>query len=73
MNWLNFIIVLVSAVCISGVIGSLYANGVRLLAVAQGDAEGTHHMRSRIGAAACFALCAAVVLFALWLIIPFFH
>jgi succinate dehydrogenase/fumarate reductase cytochrome b subunit len=73
MNILNFVIVLVCAVAISSAVAVLYANAVRLLAVAKADVEGIHHMRSRIGASMCFAACAIIVLFALWLIIPVFH
>lgn len=73
MNFLNFFIVLVCAVAIAGSLAALYANGVRLLAAASIDAEGIRHMKSRVGAAFCFAICAAIVLFALWLIVPVFH
>ncbi len=73
MNIINFFIVLVCAVGIAGMLAALYANGVRLLAHASGDEEGIHHMSSRVGAAFCFAICVAIVLFALWLIIPAFH
>ncbi len=73
MNILNFVIVLVCAVAIAGSLAALYANGVRLLAVASGDAEGVHHLKCRVGAAFCFAVCIAIVLFALWLIVPAFH
>lgn len=73
MNFLNLFIVLVCAVGIAGSLAALYANGVRLLAAASVDAEGIRHMKSRVGAAFCFAVCIAIVLFALWLIIPAFH
>lgn len=73
MNIVNFLIVLVCAVGIAGMLAALYANGVRLLAHSSADEEGIHHMSSRVGAAFCFSVCAAIVLFALWLIIPVFH
>ncbi len=73
MNIINFLIVLVCAVGIAGMLAALYANGVRLLAHAATDEESIHHMSSRVGAAFCFGVCIAIVLFALWLIIPMFH
>lgn len=73
MNFANFFIVLVCAVAIAGALAALYANGVRLLAHASSDEEGVRHMSSRVGAAACFAMCIAIVIFALWLMVPVFH
>ena len=73
MELRNFAIVLACSVCIAGAVGALYANGIRLLSIAQQDAEGIHHMKTRILASVSFAVCVAIVLFALWLIIPIFH
>lgn len=78
---LNFVAVLVTAVCIAGIISSLYAMGLRLWAGSSVDVEGEGevsgsggpNMLMRTGAAICFAACVAIVLFALWLMIPMFH
>lgn len=69
----NFFIVLACAVGIACVIGTLYAFGLRLWARGSAETEGGAHVVFRIGSALCFALCVAIVLFALWLMIPAFH
>lgn len=70
---LNFILVLLLAVCVAGSLSSLYASGLRLWAKGSVDAEGRPHLAPRIGSAVCFAACIAIVIFALWLMIPLFH
>lgn len=69
----NFITVLVAAVLISSTIGALYASGLRLWIAGKADSEGNAHVLHRIGSVVCFAGCVFIVLFALWLMIPFFH
>lgn len=69
----NFITVLVAAVLISSTIGALYASGLRLWIAGKADPEGNVHVLHRIGSVVCFAGCVFIVLFALWLMIPFFH
>jgi hypothetical protein len=49
-------------------ITAFYSGGVRLL-----ETAGASSAAARVGAYACFAVCAAAVLFGLWLIIPQFH
>jgi hypothetical protein len=72
---LNFVVVLVSAVAIAGSVGALYANGLRLWAAAEEGAGAHEHVSitRRTGSAVCFGACAAIVLFALWLMVPAFH
>ena len=65
--------VLVCSVGIASLIAILYSTGLRLWSVSAQDKEGIAHMSSRIGSALCFAGCIAIVIFALWLMIPFFH
>ena len=67
----SFITVLVVAVCVACSISVLYASGLRLWARADGDVE--LRLTTRLASAVCFAACVAIVLFALWLMIPMFH
>ncbi len=70
----NFFLVLVVAVCVAGVISALYATGLLLWARgAAVDNKGGAHITVRLGAVVCFVACVAIVLFALWLMIPLFH
>lgn len=69
----SFVTVLVVAVCIASSISVLYASGLRLWARADGDVERNARIMTRLGSAVCFAACVAIVLFALWLMIPLFH
>lgn len=72
---INFLTVLAVAVGIAGSIGVMYSSGLRFWA--RGSEPQTKSSAGRIAlrfvSAACFAACAIVVLFALWLIIPIFH
>lgn len=73
---MDFIIVLAVAVVVAGLIGTLYATGIRLWAqgvTAEGEVEHSSHLSARVGAVVCFAACVVIVLFALWLMIPVFH
>lgn len=82
---ISFATVLLVAVCIAGAVSVLYAFGLRFWSRASADAltighlhaaESAHnriHVITRLAAALCFAACAAIVLFALWLMIPAFH
>lgn len=69
----SFFAVLVVAVGVAGVIGSLYATGLRLWAQGEVDTSGNAHLMTRLGSVVCFVACVAIVLFALWLMIPLFH
>ena len=68
----SFITVLVVAVCVACSISVLYASGLRLWARAD-DVERELRLTTRLASAVCFAACVAIVLFALWLMIPMFH
>ena len=69
IQWGSFFVVAAVAVVATVVLTVFYAGGVRLLS--DGHAAGS---TARVGAAcACFALCAAAVLFGLWLVVPQFH
>lgn len=65
INWLAFVtVVLTSLVAACGVV-TLFALALRI-----GDSEVTAR---RVAAVALYVVCAAVVLFGIWLIVPFFH
>lgn len=70
---MNFVLVLAVAVGVAGAIGLLYASGLRLWAAGALDGKGNAHLGHRIVSVICFAACVAIVLFALWLMIPAFH
>lgn len=70
---ISFVTVLVVAVCVASSISVLYASGLRLWARADGDDVRGERIITRLGSAVCFAACIAIVLFALWLMIPLFH
>ncbi len=70
----NFFTVPVVAVCVAGVISALCATGLLLWSRgAVVDNKGGAHITNRLRAVVCFAACVAIVLFALWLMIPLFH
>ena len=71
---ISFFTVLIVAVVVAGAVSTLYASGLRLWSHGEEMAEGeSAHITWRIGGAVCFAACAAIILFALWLMIPLFH
>lgn len=69
----NFATVLATAVGVACVISLLYASGLRLWAAGALDAQGNAHLLHRVVSVICFTACVAIVLFALWLMIPMFH
>lgn len=69
----SFLTVLAVDVCVAGSICVLYATGIRMWARGAVDSEGNAHLGSRIVSACCFAVCVAIVIFALYMIIPVFH
>lgn len=69
---INFVIVLMVAVCVAGGISVLYSSGLRLWYASKKDSTGVR-MGARIGSVCCFATCVVIVFFALWLMIPIFH
>ena len=70
---LSFATVLVVAVVIACAVSTLYAFGIRLWARGTAESEGGTHLTLRLASCVCFAACIAIVLFALWLMIPVFH
>lgn len=70
---MSFLTVLVVAIVVAGGISTLYACGLRLWAAGAVETDSGSHMISRLASIVCFAACVAIVLFALWLMIPLFH
>ena len=70
---INFATVLAVAVGVACAISVLYASGLRLWPAGDVDAQGTPHLLHRVVSVVCFTACVAIVLFALWLMIPLFH
>ncbi|MEE1620167.1 hypothetical protein ACQ3I4_02110 [Zafaria sp. Z1313] len=68
IHWDAFLIVAGTTWLSALVLVGLYSFGVRLMAVA--DDGGRTAVPARAGAYGCFALCLAVVLFGIYLIIP---
>lgn len=65
----GFVTVLLTAVIVAAGIATLYSVGLRLWE--RGGDGGAIAVRAV--SVVCFAACIAIVLFALWLIIPAFH
>jgi len=65
INWLAFVtVVVVALIGACGIVG-LFSLGLRV-----GDSEVPVR---RVAAVALYVLCGAIVLFGIWLIVPFFH
>lgn len=73
IDWLAFVLVLGVAILVATFVSAIYAVGMRLWYAGDVNASGEGNLLARTGAALCFTLCVATILFALWLIIPFFH
>ncbi len=69
----SFITVLVVAICVASAISVLYASGLRLWVAGGLDAQGSPRIMHRVCSVICFTACVAIVLFALWIMIPLFH
>lgn len=69
----SFVTVLAVAVVVASAISVLYASGLRLWAGGGLDSRGNAHIIHRVCSVLCFVACVAIVLFALWLMIPLFH
>ncbi|GAA4266757.1 hypothetical protein [Frondihabitans peucedani] len=67
IDWGAFLLVAAVSLGAAAALVSLYAAGLRLLAI---DGRPTAAVA---GAYACFALCAVGVLFGIYLIVPTFH
>jgi hypothetical protein len=72
IDWLAFVVVAIVTLVSALVLVGTYGLGVRLLAVAA-DAAGARQRVVRSSAYACFGLCAAAVLYGIYLIVPAFH
>ena len=72
IDWLAFVVVAIATLVSALIVVGSYGLGVRLLAVAA-DAAGARQRVVRSSAYACFGVCAAAVLFGIYLIIPAFH
>lgn len=67
----GFVAVLVTTVAVAALIAVLYSFGLRLWEKGiQGQRGAT---AAKTVSVACFAACIAIVLLALWLIVPVFH
>jgi hypothetical protein len=67
IDWGAFVVVAVVSIGAAAVIVSLFAAGLRLLAVE------SRRGIALAGAYSCFAVAAAAVLFGIWLMIPNLH
>ena len=67
IDWLAFVLVAVVSIGAAALVVSLFAAGLRLLAVE------AHRGVALTGAYACFVVAAAAVLFGIWVLIPAFH
>lgn len=65
IDWLAFVTVVVVALVGACAIVALFSLGLRV-----GDSELTWR---RVLSVALYVLCGAIVLFGIWLIVPFFH
>jgi hypothetical protein len=72
MKWLELFSVAGATLVSSVTVVVLYSLGVRLTAIA-GDTRNSPASWTRPLAYACFAVCAAAILYGLYLIIPYFH
>jgi hypothetical protein len=72
MKWLELFSVAGTTLVSALTVVVLYSLGVRLTAIA-GDTRSPAASWTRPLAYTCFAVCAAAILFGLYLIIPYFH
>ncbi|WP_231712535.1 MULTISPECIES: hypothetical protein [unclassified Arthrobacter] len=77
INWVAYLIVAGITLLATLVVVGLYSTGVRLYAVASDRNPGPEAtdrlMLVKVGAYACFTVCAAAVLFGIYLIVPALH
>ncbi|WP_125612307.1 hypothetical protein [Specibacter cremeus] len=72
IDWLAFLTVLIVTLIGAGFVVLMYSLGVRLTAVSA-DPDVSVTRAAKWAAYACFIICAASVLFGIWLLIPHFH
>lgn len=70
IDWEAFVIVALVSLVSAAALVSVYALGLRLLAVSPDE---TPSAAARAGATACFVVCGLGVLFGIYLIVPAFH
>lgn len=69
IDWLAFLAVAGASLLAAVIVVGFYSLGLRLLSP---SGQTTSGMR-RIGAIACFVICALAVLYGIYLIVPAFH
>lgn len=67
IDWGAFLLVAAVSIGGSAAVVSLFAGGLRLLAVDR------YRSLAVAGASACFTIAGAAVLFGIWLLVPAFH
>ncbi|MCZ2402173.1 hypothetical protein IV498_02995 [Paenarthrobacter sp. Z7-10] len=72
INWGAFLAVAIATIISAVLVVGLYSVGVRLYAVSVDEHVPSTRI-ARVGAYVCFALCAAAVLYGIYLIVPAFH
>ena len=71
IDWGAFGLVFAAAIIASVVIVTFFSVALRLFATGE---DGTHRpTAATVGAMACVAVCAAAVLYGIYLVIPLFH
>ncbi|MDN3480390.1 hypothetical protein QMA10_00415 [Arthrobacter sp. APC 3897] len=77
IDWFAYLVVALVTLVATLLVVGLYSTGVRLYAISSdagpGPAAQGRPTLVRAGAYACFALCAAAVLFGVYLIVPALH
>lgn len=71
IDWAAFGLVVVAALAATVLVVAVFSAGIRLLST--GDSVSTRSPAATGAAWLCFALCAAAVLYGLYLVIPLFH
>ncbi|NYE94131.1 hypothetical protein FHU41_000352 [Psychromicrobium silvestre] len=72
INWNAFVIVAVATLAAALTVVTLFSFAVRLHAASL-DRTGPDKTRIRFAEYLCYTLCAAAVLYGVYLIVPFFH
>ncbi|WP_394940922.1 hypothetical protein [Psychromicrobium sp. YIM B11713] len=72
INWAAFAVVAMATLVAALAVVTLFSFAVRLHAESM-DRTGAARVRIRIAGFICYLLCAAAVLYGVYLIVPFFH
>ena len=73
IHWLALLKVALVSLAFGAGIVTVFSVGLLGLARAEGAADDGSPTMGRVLAGTCFAVCAATVLFGLWLLVPQFH